>query len=337
MTQQLFHFLESCSRQPALPLTNKGTLHKKQMNKLTEHVSLPSTILSKSGLKYAFTDAYDEPSAWLLEIAIRLGFLDHNEDCNGFLLNEGNVRTWLNASYKQQQGLLYHIWRQTVSPAPVWLQHAIIYMERTMSQQWYALDELYQHIQESVSNSYLPQKDTEIREELMAAWLSPLCIFRFLELGKDQHQGIWFHWLINPQQANPDSADLSQQDPPSSHSLYVQPDFEILLTPAASLHTEWEVAAFADIPEASDLVRTYRLTKESFQRALDREWHSADVIRVLQEHAYYEIPQGLIHTLQQWEEQKDKLYVEDVTLLRCKSADIADALLRQEKCRSYFR
>ena len=57
IAQQLFHFVVAASRQPALSLTNKGTLHKKQLVKLTEHVSLPKRIITMS-ITYAFFDVY---------------------------------------------------------------------------------------------------------------------------------------------------------------------------------------------------------------------------------------------------------------------------------------
>ncbi|WNR46559.1 helicase-associated domain-containing protein [Paenibacillus roseipurpureus] len=339
LAQELFHFLESCSRQSVLPLTNKGTLHKKQLSKLTEHVSLPGTILSRSGLKYAFMDVYDEPAAFLLEIAIRMGFLYKNEQGDRFLLHEDSLRRWLHGSFVEQQGQLYDIWRGMMSPAFVWLQHAMALMERTVDERWYSVNELLQVIHEGCSSSsgYQQIEDTVLREELMASWLSPLGDFRFVELTRGVNQEIWFRWLIKlkPRQPEKELAIVSGQREQSPPSMYVQPDFEILITPDATLHTEWEIAAFADLI-SSDGVRMYRLTKESFQRALDLGWASTDVIRILQAHAYYDIPSGFILTLQQWEEQKDKLYIEDVTLLRCKSVEIADALLRHEKCRSYL-
>ena len=73
LAQQLFHFLVACNQQPSLPLTNKGILHKKQLQKLTEHLALPNDILRSAGLTYAFRDVYDEPAALMIEMAIRMG------------------------------------------------------------------------------------------------------------------------------------------------------------------------------------------------------------------------------------------------------------------------
>ncbi|OCT16992.1 hypothetical protein A8709_23640 [Paenibacillus pectinilyticus] len=342
LAQQLFHFMVACSRQSSLSLTNKGTLHKKQLLKLTEHVSLPKRILTMAGLTYAFTDVYDEPSALIIEMAIQMGFLLKNEAGDALIIDEDAFQAWLTGSYDRQQAQLYQIWRQALIPAPVWLEHGIALMEQAEAAdgQWFELDKLVQVIQACCSTVLGGQRgmdntvDTALRPAFISAWVQPLSVFRFLEVGKDEHEHVWLRWLISPRQQNTCETAVSlyaHQTP----SLYVQPDYELLLPPDASLFTEWEVAAFADI-QHSDLVRTYRLTKESFQRALDHGLQSAEVIQMLQRNAYYEVPAGLIISLQQWEEQKDKLYLEEVTLLRCQSADIADALLRNEKCRPFL-
>ncbi|WP_436235995.1 helicase-associated domain-containing protein [Paenibacillus sp. LjRoot153] len=333
LAQQLFHCMVSCSRQPELSLTNKGTLHKKQLQKITEHVSLPARILTQSGLTYAFTDVYDEPAALMLELGMRMGFLYKNEAGNRFLFHHRHFERWLQSSYEHQQAQLYRIWRQALIPAPVWLEHGLAFMERATILQWYSLSELLQAILSCCSSAHKLMDEEALCQELMATWIKPLSTFRFVELAEDQEGQLWFRWLITPRLrigASPDShIELSPRIAPS---LYVQPDFEVLLPPDASLSLEWGVAAFADL-QNSDLVRTYRLTKESFRRALDHGLRSPDVIRILRDHAYYEVPEQVIITLQQWEEQKDKLYLADVTLLRCQSNEVAEALLRNEKCR----
>ncbi|MDR6551502.1 helicase-associated domain-containing protein [Paenibacillus qinlingensis] len=335
LAQQLFLFMVSCSRQPALPLTNKGTLHKKLIHKLTEHVSLPKRIITMSGLTYAFTDVYNEPAALMLELALQMGFVYKNEWGNGFLIHHRNFEAWLQGTYEQQQLQLYHIWRQALIPAPVWLEHGIAFMERCTSQQWYSLNELTQAILACCSISRKTMDETSLQEDLLMVWMKPLSSFRFIELAQEQGEDLWFKWLINPQRIEDANLDFEREPSrknKSTATLYVQPDFEVLLPPDASLYLEWRIAMFSDLVN-SDIVRTYRLTKESFQRALDHGLKSAEVIQLLQDNAYYEIPEQVIITLEQWEEQKDKLYMQEVTLLRCQSVEVAEALIRNEKCR----
>lgn len=340
LAQQLFHFLVVCCRQPSLPLTNKGTLHKKQLMKLTEHLALPEEILRSAGLTYAFRDVYDDSTALVLEMAIRLGFLGVNSQGDHYLFNEQACLTWLQGPYVKQQGQLYRIWRQLLLPAPVTLEHGISLMERAELGQWYSVADILEGIRSCCSYGGQLTDESFLRQEIMTAWLVPLSVFRFIEMGTDKDNQLWFRWLIEPLQVDfldkEDDHLLKEMHAASRHpSLYVQPDFEVLLTPDTTLRTEWDIAGFTDL-YTSDLVRTYRLTKDSFHRAWEKGVDSDEMIRILQENAYYEVPSHVTITLQQWGEQAGKLQFEDVTLLRCRSADMADALLRNEKCLSFL-
>lgn len=335
LAQQLFHFLVACNQQSSLPLTNKGTLHKKQLQKLTELIALPNDILHSAGLTYAFRDVYDDPAALMIEMAIRMGFLSIHSQGDRYLFNQQACLRWLQDSYDKQQGQLYQNWRQLLVPAPVWLEHGISLMERGEFGQWYDVDVIIKGIRSYCSLGGQVMDESSLRKSIMTTWMFPLSVFRFIELGTDKDDHLWFRWLIIPiQQAlhhmdgNLRSSESHMEVRPS---LYVQPDFEMLLPPDVPLRTEWDIAVFADL-QATDLVRTYRITKESFYRAWERGVSSEEMIRMLHENALYEVPEHITITLQQWGEQAGKLYIEEVTLLRCRSEDIAEALLRNEKC-----
>ncbi|KRE51836.1 helicase-associated domain-containing protein [Paenibacillus sp. Soil724D2] len=335
LAQQLFHFQVACIQQSSLPLTNKGTLHKKQLQKLTEYLALPNDILRSAGLNYAFRDVYDEPAALMIEMAIRMGFLSIHSQGDRYLFNQTAFLGWLQDSYDSQQGQLYQIWRQLLVPAPVWLEHGISLMERGEFGQWYDVDVIVKGIRSCCSLGGQVTDESSLRKAIMTTWIAPLSVFRFIELGTDKENHIWFRWLITPIQEVLHYKDKDFRSLETyvdvSPSLYVQPDFEILLPPDVFLRTEWDIAAFADL-QTTDLVRTYRVTKESFYRAWEKGMSSEEMIRILHENALYEVPAHITITLQQWGEQAGKLYIEEVTLLRCRSEDIAEALLRNEKC-----
>ncbi|MBA2937948.1 helicase-associated domain-containing protein [Paenibacillus sp. CGMCC 1.16610] len=340
LAQQLFHFMVACSQQSSLPLTNKGTLHKKQILKLTQHLTLPNDLLRAAGITYAFRDIYDDGAALMLEMAIRMGFISGQGD--QLVMCKDAFLTWLDDRYESQQKALYGVWRQLQLPAPVWLQHGLAWMERAETGQWVELDAIVGAIMDCCSEYDQLKEADSLSRALFSCWIAPLSIFRFIELAADKEGGVWFRWLISPREEWESEAGISD-DPPNvtekqstSSSLYVQPDFEILLLPDVSLRTEWEIAAFADLKQ-TDHVRTYRMTKEGFYRAWEMGQSSEEIISMLQENAYYDIPEPITITLRQWGEQTGKMHFEEVTLLRCRSSDIADALLRNEKCQPFLR
>lgn len=340
LAQQLFHFIVGCSQQPSLPLTNKGTLHKKQILKLTEQLALPNDLLRAAGITYAFRDIYDDGAVLMLEMAIQMGFIAGNGD--QLVVCKDAFLAWLDGPYERQQKALYGVWSQLLLPAPVWLQHGLALMERAERGQWVEVDAVVRAIMACCAESGQMQEADSLTRALLSSWIAPLSSFRFVELAADKEGGIWFRWLISPKSEWEDETEFSGdqtnilEKQSKTPSFYVQPDFEVLLLPGASLRTEWEIAAFSDLKQ-TDHVRTYRMTKEGFHRAWEIGQSSEKIISMLQENAYYEIPEPVTMTLRQWGEQIGKVHFEEVTLLRCRSGEIADALLRNEKCQPFLR
>ncbi|MGG1553238.1 helicase-associated domain-containing protein [Paenibacillus ferrarius] len=335
LAQMMLHVLTACAQQPAMPLSAKGTLHKKQVHKLSEPLRLPPAILTAAGLSYAFRDVYDEPVALLLDLATRSGFFKISGLNEALRLHKPSVEAWLQGDYKWQQETLYALWCDMMTPAPAWLQHAIACMERARSGAWYKVEQLLMQVRACLSFAGGHAEAELLEDELCTAWLQPLMAFRFIDVSKDTEGQLWFRWLIEPRKTlNPDEpAVVESQERPGS--MYVQPDFELLLPPDVGLYTEWEVASFADLLQ-SDYVRSYRMTKNSFRRALASGKTAEQIAETLAAHASHEVPQGVLRTLVEWAEQANKVALEDVTLLRCASEADAEALLRSSRCAPYL-
>ncbi|MFC5453136.1 helicase-associated domain-containing protein [Paenibacillus aestuarii] len=334
LAQLLFHFLLACSQQDSLPLTSKGTLHKKQIQKLSKHPVLPQGSFQETGLTYAFRDIYEPDVAILLEMSMQLGILLHDGD--RYVLDHHALHTWLSQTYEKQQLGLYAIWRQLYMPAPATLMHGIAVLERCPAACWCKVAD----VAAAASLLSFVQEPEDGATALMRQWIQPLHAFRWLELATDHDGQIWVKWLIpvGSGNAHEELAELEgleelakREEPAEGPCLYVQPDFEVLLAPHASLYGEWQIAAFA-VLQSSDLMRTYRITKESFHRAVENGSSSERILHVLQKNAYYEVPEHVQTTLQQWDQQSGKLQIAEVLLLRCESAEVADALARHEAC-----
>jgi len=332
LAQLLFHFLLACSQQDALPLTSKGTLHKKQIQKLTKHPVLPHGSLQESGLTYAFRDIYEPDAAILLEMSIQLGILLHDGD--RYSLDHKALHAWLSQTYDEQQRGLYAIWRQLYMPAPAPLMHGIAALERCPASRWCKMADV---VAAAGLNSLVQESE---EGAWMAQWIQPLHAFRWIELAADPEGQMWMKWLIpvgsreelkELKELNGPEGLAEREEPTDGPCLYVQPDFEVLLTPHASLDCEWQIAAFAELT-STDLMRNYRITKDSFHRAVEKGTCSEQIVHLLQKNAYYEVPEHVKTTLQQWDQQSGKLQIDEVLLLRCETAEVADALARHEAC-----
>jgi hypothetical protein len=326
MAQQLFLLLWYADNYE-LTLTAKGTLHKKRLQKLAEIISLPNEPWSGIATHYTFSEHYEVGFALLLDVSMRLGLI--RSEASMLSLDKLALHNWLDLSFEQQQLRLYTLWKELFVLVPVWMQHSITLMEKMVAidQEWSSVEQILHFLRDQhIPLDALGVK--ELKALLLERWLIPLHSSRWIELAVDGAGGHWFRWLLNV------GPFTEEDDSPSSGSFYVQPDFELLLPPDVAPRIEWEAAAFAE-PRSADLLRVYRITKESFHKALEKGYSGDNIAQLLQSHSIHQVPQSLMLTLQEWSKQYGKLTFCEVTLLRCVSVEMAEAIKNSTACQSY--
>jgi hypothetical protein len=312
-----------------LSLTTKGTIHKKQLQKLKDQLRLLPMEWNGSYLTCGSSEPYEFSFAVLLDIALRLGILRF--EANMLVIETKAWGEWLRFTFEQQQIRLYGLWKELYVDAPLWLQHGTALIDRLPRGEWCSLAELMDwftlhQIQLS------PLQPQELKEALYHQWMIPLHAYRWLDVALDSRGEVWFCWLIDTH------ASCKQVEEPNMEanlSFYVQPDFELVLPPTIPPYLEWEVAAFAD-PISSDEVRVYQISKETFHRALESGKSADEIVGFLECSAIYRMPSGVTSALTEWGEQYGKLQFADVTLLRVRSKEIAEVIISSEKCRPFI-
>ncbi len=106
----------------------------------------------------------------------------------------------------------------------------------------------------------------------------------------------------------------------------LQPNFEMMIPPDMPLHILWEIERFAD-HHHTDVVSVYHLSRQSIIRGL-RDGLSSDNIRKwLHDLTNDRIPQNIRFSLDEWFDSFGRVEVQEVILLRCRSAEIAEDIL----------
>ncbi|UJF35263.1 helicase-associated domain-containing protein [Paenibacillus hexagrammi] len=340
LAQTLFHFLVQCAKQERLLYSAKGVLPKKQLQKLLQEPSLGGEVLRRTGLSFTAKDAYEPLVAVLLESAYKLNIL--LPDDQGIFIDLSALGRWLQLYYDMQEAELYKHWRQLYLPAPAWLHHCMILIENSAEQAqeaWHSLNDIAAAAVDMQSWDDGLSKE-QVMSALLEQWIRPLQLFRWLELAVDKQGGLWFHVLVDMSFSDRNNNCFSLQKnmdekPGHSATFYVQPDFELILPPDVPPSIEWEIASFAELL-TSDAVRMYRINRESL-KACESGYSAASVSTFLMEYACFEVPEVIPTTLHQWEQQLGKLYFEEVTLLRCKSAELAELVEKHPSCQPYLQ
>ncbi|CAG7604070.1 hypothetical protein PAESOLCIP111_00659 [Paenibacillus solanacearum] len=326
---ELFQALVFAARH-GLKLSKGGTVHKKQLQKLAEQISLDEALLQGASLKYAYADAYSLPVAVALDFLLRLQLLTSNGD--ELELQPGAIEEWLSMPPEAQTKRLYAQWKQLTWPAQAWMQHAVCMAERLASGgQWFQADTLIAWLAEL---GILERHETEEdpRRLLQERWLQPLVAFGWIEEGRSlTADEAWFRWVEQPVPAAAEEADASEDG-----ALMIQPDFEIFAPPDVPGKVLWELCCLADTVRL-DQISVFKLTKNSVRRALDNGRTAEAIAAFLEERALYGVPEHVRLAVEQWAAPYGKTRFLQACLLRCADEATAQSLERIPGAVSYLR
>ncbi|MCZ8520222.1 helicase-associated domain-containing protein [Paenibacillus caseinilyticus] len=330
LRDELFSVLVA-SAQQGLKLTKHGTLHKKQLGKLAEHIRLNPGLLRGAALKYAYGDTYPLPVAVLLDLMMRLGLIVPQEE--ELVLQREPLQWWLTLPAAQQNRILYGIWRRLVMPGTAPLQHAVRLLEKIQPGGWFPA--------ESVSSLLHAQGILEAAEEaedltrqLQEQWIAPLTAFGWMEEGRSPSGPIVYRWTERLEAGEREGEESDGEELEEQGQLMVQPDFDILVPPDVTQAVRWELACLADFV-SWDHVSLYKLTRSSVRRALEQGRTADELVSFLAQNAMYGLPENVEHTLQQWARPFGKTRIVQAFLLRCADEETAEAVAKQPELGRY--
>ncbi|ANE47459.1 hypothetical protein SY83_15555 [Paenibacillus swuensis] len=331
---EVFHLLTFAARHE-LALTQKGTMHKRFVQKLAEKIQLDSRILSGLGFQYAYQDAYPASVAVVLDTALRAGLLTQSPD--RFTLQTEELHRWLLRPVSEHQTELYRQFADLYRPAEIHLQLAALLLEMRAAGEWFPLVTVIHILQRLGVVHDSSSSDTEEHiDVLIKSWILPLTELGFAHLGKDSEQGWVFRWaiqtLIHPTLVE---EDIEFPLDPRTEGIFVQPDFEVIVPPTVPLSIRWELECFTE-PLRTDQVMVYRITKDSVFQAFEQGRSAEELEAFLNKNALYGVPDHVSLILEEWKQQWGRVYFSEVTLLRCRDERTASELVAQAALSKYI-
>jgi hypothetical protein len=295
-----------------LPLTQRGTVHKRHVQKLQQELVIQDGDFQVMDLKYAHQEIYPPAFAILLDIALRIGLLDH--EAEAVTIQTDILQNWLKLSPQRSAQLSLLTFQETHMPQEIWLQLAWMSLWGLPIGEWILVKDLLRWMQ--TNQVFMPEEDLE--QELIDRGFKPLAAMGWLDIGADAEGLKYFRLSVTQGETN-----IKQYN----EHLYVQPDFEIMVPPHVPLAVHWELMLFADLIQR-DQVSRYRLSQASVDRAYQQGRKSEDILSFLQSSSV-KIPDNVNYSIEDWYQQFGRLSIEKVTLLKCKDKELADQLMEQ--------
>ncbi|MGQ8874032.1 hypothetical protein [Paenibacillus sp. TSA_86.1] len=283
---ELLHLLAWIQRE-GLPLTGKGTIHKRNIFKLSALTILSQDDFEDLGITYDHKDLYPVHVVILLDLLLCLHLIQKTD--RGFEIREDMFQQWIKLSWTAMHDEIFHVCMDRYGVARSDLQH-FRYQLALLA----------------------PGKNQWCRvlkwEENAGArsWLYALAGWGFCEVGEDENGGLAFRWLIHPREflikerewVNQTDLMIEQEERASSQ-FYVQPDFEVMVPPDVSAEVCWRLELYSE-RITRDQMSIYRLCRERMETAIASgvKWES--IADFLESHGQGDLPGHVLAALKNW-------------------------------------
>lgn len=317
----LFNALVYTAKSSGLPLTAKGMVHKKHIQRLDAAGSgMNEEDIAGIGLKYDQIEIYPPRTAVLLDLMTSLGLADLSG--SALTLNEEAVRDWMELPCTTMNRLLFQAVMERYGSKKPDAQHVRLMLCHPGMEPgiWYDVDRLQEVMTEAglTGNGGL----SSLREEAVG-WLRFLAGAGWVDYGISSGGHPLIRWKVAGNGLCKGVDDARTGPDGENGMLYVQPDFEVLVPPDIPYSVRWKLALCSE-RVADDHLSVYRLTREAAASAADLGMSPGDIRRFLEREASGGVPDNVAGALEQWGREVGRLAFAELTVLQCRTAEEAD-------------
>ncbi|MFB8375413.1 helicase-associated domain-containing protein [Paenibacillus taichungensis] len=296
--------------QGGLPLTSKGTIHKKMVQRLSRMTVLGPEDFAELGIRYDHEDVYPVHVALVIDLLLSLGLIDKAH--NRMNVSPDCLYHWLTMPWSSMHREIYSVCMDRYGIAEPKLQHfrqqLLMFASREI--EWL-------NITAGTIDYDSPEEAMESRESggssgpsfiaHIRGWLDLLAGLGYGELGESAAGELFYRWQIDPKillnLANDDEENVGK------NTIFVQPDFEIMVPPDVTPQVRWNLEMGADLV-SRDRMSIYRMTKERIIAASEVGLTADVMINFLRRYAGSGVPEHIELAIQQWGQEAERLHMD---------------------------
>lgn len=277
-------------REQEIPLTQKGSVHRRYLPKMRALLSIGSEHVQ--GLDIAALHEEGQANSALLvalDLAWKLGFV--RESDRRLVLEENTVKQWLNTEPQKRWQDMYRIVYDLYLPTGMWWDAFAHMMEKVPVEQWCSLDEQMRMLEQTGFDITTDAVDRIARE-----WLHLLLGFGWIQLGMDEEQHLYWRWNALSQAAE-------------EEGWYVDPTGVVTMPPLVMLRAVWEASRYCSLQFDGTLIRA-QLQEKKVQNELASGGSVMQVLHFLQEHCVHPLPDAVGELIALWARSAQQIQFE---------------------------
>lgn len=303
--------------QGGLPLTSKGTIHKKIVQRLSRMTVLDPEDFTILGTRYDHADVYPVHVALVIDLLLSLGLIEKAH--NRMHVSLDRLDHWLSLPWSSMHREIYSVCMDRYGTAQPKLQHFRhqLLMFASRENEWLSI---------SAGTIYLdnnPEEALEYRESESSlsplsplsssflthirGWLNVLAGLGYGEVGESTAGELFYRWQIDPR--NLLNLVNDEAEYAGMNTLFVQPDFEIMVPPDVTAPVRWNLDIGAELINR-DRMSIYRITKERIVAASQIGLTADVMINFLRRYAGSGVPEHVELAIQQWGQEAERLHMD---------------------------
>ncbi|MGC5773540.1 helicase-associated domain-containing protein [Paenibacillus pabuli] len=307
---ELLHLLAWIVREgqdQGLPLTSKGTVHKKIVKQLSRITLLDLEDFAGLDIRYTDTDVYPLHVAVMVDVLLSLGLIEKSR--NRIYVSMDRLNHWLSLSWPSMHRVIYNVCMDRYGAAEPVLQHFRyqLMLLAPASNVWFA-------IAAGTPDRDWLKEGMDIKEKVRG-WLDLMAAFGYGEVGETAEGGLHYRWLIEPVKLL-DSGNDGTMDS-GNQTFFVQPDFEIMVPSDIPPQVRWNLEMISELA-SRDRMSIYRVTKERIIAASEIGFTTDAIVSFLGRYAGSSLPEHVKLAIQQWGKEASHLQRAD------QNADLTD-------------
>jgi len=292
-----------------LPLTSKGTIHKKMVLRLSRMTVLGPEDFAELGIHYDHADVYPVHVAIVIDLLLSLGLIEQAH--NRVYVSCDRLYHWLSLPWSSMHREIYRVCMDRYGIAEPKLQHFRyqLLMFASRENEWLSITEGtidHDGTEEAIESrkgegSLSPSFLTHIR-----GWLDVLAGLGYGEVGESAVGELFYRWQIDPKILLNLANDEAEHA--GKNTVFVQPDFEIMVPPDVTPLVRWNLEMGAELM-SRDRMSIYRITKERIVAASERGFTADVMINFLRRFAGSGVPEHVELAIQQWGQEAERLHM----------------------------
>lgn len=306
----LFFLLDEIRSTPngEIPLTQKGTVHKRYIRSWQERLIDREEELSSCSLSFEHRDTYTNQTAILLDFLSRKEILYW---FNGSIqLNRDGVNAWMSLSRQEMADQFLDYWFAYYIPTIPWLQRYQKDMQhlRRSVNDWMYLFTFVEHWEDQYTLPPIQELKQQLQEEIF----QPLKAFGLVQWGKTENEEEVWRWT-------------QQED--SLPDIWIQPTMEIYCSGLIPFSDLWQLTKMSTFAQWENML-VLKLSEARCKLSMEQGDSLGKWVEWLRSRSNIPIPEGVEDQLKQWMKSQQQALISDMTVIEIKDEHLAKAFVQ---------